>query len=237
MGMESSVDAESVRRVQRSIGRKAPRRILIADPQRLVAEALAECFRRERWAEVVGVATTHDGALAQAAHASPHVILLEVSFEGSVAKGLCEQVASTAPDVRFVFLSSNKSEVALKHALELSAGYLLKTEPLDHVVSEIGSMDDDSPPFSREIEKRIRFDRHKNGYVLKDPTPISDLTSRQIEVLRHLAWGTTSRRIAQLLGITVSGVESHKQRIMHKLKVFDRGELMQLAIREGIASL
>jgi DNA-binding NarL/FixJ family response regulator len=163
--------------------------------------------------------------------------LLEVSFYGTIAKSLCNDVSAKAPNVRFVFLSSNLSEVAIKHALDLSAGYLLKTEPLEHVVTTIGSMNGEAPPYSREIAKRIRFDKSKNCYVLKNPTPISDLTSRQIEVLRHVAWGTSSRRIAQLLGITVSGVESHKHRIMHKLKIFERSELMQFAIREGIASL
>jgi DNA-binding NarL/FixJ family response regulator len=127
--------------------------------------------------------------------------------------------------------------VALKQALDLSAGYLLKTEPLEHVVKAIGAMSNGSPPFSREIEKRIKFDRDRNEYVLKHPTPISELTARQIEVLRHIAWGVKSGKIGELLGITTKGVESHKYRIMHKLKIYDRGELMQLAIREGIASL
>jgi DNA-binding NarL/FixJ family response regulator len=229
--------AESVRPIQRSIDRKTTRRILIADPHRLVAEALAERFQRERWADVVGVATTHDGALSRASDGAPDVMLLEVSFDGSIARDLCEQVALATRDVRFVFLSSNTSEVALKQALDLSAGYLLKTEPLEHVVKAIGAMSNGSPPFSREIEKRIKFDRDRNEYVLKHPTPISELTTRQIEVLRHLAWGTKANRIGELLGITPKGVESHKYRIMHKLKIYDRGELMQFAIREGIASL
>jgi len=223
--------------VQKSIDRKTARRILIADPHRLVAEALAERFRRERWAEVVGVATSHSGAVSQAAKGKPHVMLLEVGFDGSGAADLCKEVASRSPDVRFVFLSSNTSEVALKIALDLSAGYLLKTEPLEDVVSAIGAMSGDAPPFSREVAKRIRSDEQSNGFVLKHPTAVSDLTPRQIEVLRRIAWGSTSREIARALGITTKGVESHKHRIMHKLKVYDRMALARLAFREGIVLL
>ncbi len=189
------------------------------------------------WATVVGVATSYDAALSQAAKGNPHVMLLEVAFNGSNVADLCKQVASRAPDVRFVFLSSNTSEVALKTALDQSAGYLLKTEPLEEVVSAIGAMSHDSPPYSREVAKRLRPNGKSKGYALKDPTAISDLTPKQIEVLRHIAWGSTSREIAKVLGITTKGVESHKHRIMHKLKIYDRMALARLAFREGIARL
>ncbi|MDQ3330304.1 MAG: response regulator transcription factor, partial [Planctomycetota bacterium] len=165
---------------------------------------------------------------------SPHVLLLEIDFEGCGVFGLCSEIATHSPDVRFVFLTTNDADVSLKAALDLSAGYLLKTDSLDDVVAAVGGMEGDSRPFSTRIANRMRFDRVRNRYVLKKRPPVTDLTSRQVEVLRHIARGRTTREIAADLQLTPNGVESQKHRIMHKLKIHDRVGLARYAIREGL---
>jgi DNA-binding NarL/FixJ family response regulator len=207
---------------------------LIADPHRLVAEALAERFRRERDIAVVGVATTPEDVLKLDETQPPHVVLLEVGCEGLPASELCAELADRSPGVRFVFLTGNTSDVWVKLALDLSAGYLLKDERLSDVVAAICRMDPNEPPFSSDIERRITFDERRKRYVLKYRSPVTELTARQLEVLRLIARGHTSREIAANLGLTPKGVESHKHRIMHNLKIFDRVALVRFAIREGV---
>ncbi len=213
--------------------RHSPLRLLIVDPQRVVAEALADRFRCDRRIEVVGVATTPQDMLSHLRRPQPHVVLIDICCDAATVLDQCAEIRERSPEVRLIFLTANESDFAIKVALECSAGFLLKSEALDDVVEAVcGSRG--KQPFSQRIEKRVRLDAAKSRYVLRDHSPASELTARQIEVLRHVAHGRTSREIAARLQLTPRGVESHTHRIMHKLEIYDRVSLTRYAIREGL---
>jgi DNA-binding NarL/FixJ family response regulator len=63
---------------------------------------------------------------------------------------------------------------------------------------------------------------------------LTSLTSRQIEVLRHLARGKSVKEVARSMHLSEKSIDSHKYRIMHKLGIHDRVELARYSIREGL---
>jgi DNA-binding NarL/FixJ family response regulator len=78
-------------------------------------------------------------------------------------------------------------------------------------------------------------------YISQDSNPIrssfSELTPREREVLQMIAGGKRTNQIADLLGISVKTVDSHRQKIMFKLRTRNIAELTKYAIREGLTTL
>jgi DNA-binding NarL/FixJ family response regulator len=69
---------------------------------------------------------------------------------------------------------------------------------------------------------------------MRSESALSQLTNRQLEVLRHLARGESVKEVAKSLQLSQKSVDSHKYRIMHKLGIHDRVKLTRYAIREGL---
>ena len=75
------------------------------------------------------------------------------------------------------------------------------------------------------------------GNNSSQPSVFSVLSPREREVLQLMAEGRTTSQIAGLLHVSVKTVETHRQQIMHKLKIHSVAELTKYAIREGLTSL
>ncbi|HEX6984728.1 MAG TPA: response regulator transcription factor, partial [Planctomycetaceae bacterium] len=116
----------------------------------------------------------------------------------------------------------------------LGAGYLLKTEPLGAVIAAVRQAAAGDPPYSAAVAERLRFDFESRRYELKDGVPLTRLTPRQVEMLRLIAGGYSTREIAEAVGMTEKGAESQKYRLMEKVGVRNRVELIRYAIREGL---
>jgi len=211
-------------------------RVVIADPHRLFAEALADRLAREPDFTVLGAATTAADLSQLSDRGRPHVVLSDLHFPDAslfeIAKGL------TRPhgEARLLLLTAVFSDAVAAHGASLDAGYLLKTEPAAAVTEAVRTAAAGGRPVSSEVVARMRFDGAP-GSADPVPTPrLAGLTPRQIEVLRLVARGRSGRQIAKELGLTEKGVDTHKYRIMNRLRVRDRVGLTRLAIREGLVS-
>jgi len=185
--------------------------------------------------EVVCTATTAEDGLRQMLESRPDVILLDVDLPGRGAFDLAAEIRSTFNSAKLIFLTGFSSDVLVDQALRLRAsGYLMKIEPIHFLLDAIRAVAAGELRFSREIEDRITFDTVTKRYILHTAHPMSELTFRQMEVLRHLAKGESVKEVARLMHLSQKSVDSHKYRIMHKLGIHDRVELARFAIREGL---
>ncbi|MNE81622.1 Oxygen regulatory protein NreC [compost metagenome] len=82
------------------------------------------------------------------------------------------------------------------------------------------------------IGQALRHSRKRSAATLSVP-----LTTRQLEILRLIARGETTRSIAEGLGLSVKTVEAHRSQIMHRLQIHDVAGLVLFAVREGIIRL
>jgi len=212
----------------------SPIRVALIDDHRLVLDSLAHQIRAAGM-EVVCTATTAEDGLKQMVDGRPDVILLDVELPGRGSFDLASEIRSLFKSAKLLFLTGFSSDVLIDQALRLRAsGYLMKFEPINVLLESIRAVAQGEIRFSREIEDRVTFDTVNKRYVLHTAHPLSDLTFRQLEVLRHLAKGESVKEVARLMQLSQKSIDSHKYRIMHKLGIHDRVELARFAFREGL---
>jgi len=203
-------------------------RILIADDHAVVRMGLAAMIRSEPDLEVVGEA--HDGrqALELCRSLRPDILLTDLRMPELDAVELTQAVLSEQPAARVIVLSTYDGEEEIYRAVGAGAhAYLLKRESLgEEILKAI-----------RAVSAGQRYLPASVAAALAGRMPRSELTAREIEVLKAVADGLRNRQIADHLQIAETTVKVHVTNIMAKLGVADRTEAATVALRRGIIRL
>jgi DNA-binding NarL/FixJ family response regulator len=210
-------------------------KVAIVDRQRVFADALVFRLQNEAGIEVV----SSTGEIAQAAAlviaSHPDVVILDAELPEGLAFKIAAEIRSRLESAKILFLSHAAADLLIDQALRLRAdGILLRDEPLRNLVDGIRSAASGQATFSPGIGERIAFDSAQQQFRLRVDPPISGLTERQIEILRHLARGDSVKAVARKLFLSPKSVDNQKFRIMSKLGVRDKVSLALYAVREGL---
>ena len=200
------------------------RRILLADDHPLVRRGLKQVIDREPDLEVVAEAEDGTEAVSKAVDLGVDLAILDVSMPGLSGLQVATQLAKLSPTTRVLILSMyDNDQYVLAAARAGAAGYLLKQSA------------------DEEIVTACRAALAGSSFIapggLSDVAPDSNepqLTVRELEVLKLVAEGRSSREISQQLVISVKTVDRHRSNIMDKLGVRDRVQLTRYAIRAGL---
>jgi two-component system response regulator NreC len=209
-------------------------RILIADDHSVLRAGLRVLINAEPDLQVVGEATNGEETLRLARELRPNVVLLDISMPGPGGIEITRQLKTALPEAHVLILTVHEDEGLLRAGLQAgAAGYITKRATIE---SEL----------INAIHAVWRGDMYVHPAMtralLKDlsPSPSADkhlvepLTPREIEVLRLIAQGYTNRQAAELLGIGVRTVESHRANIMDKLDLRGRAALVCYAKEHGL---
>ena len=203
-------------------------RVLIADDQAVVRMGLAAMIQSEPDLEVVGEA--HDGrqALELFRGLRPDVLLTDLRMPEMDAVALTHALLREFPAAKVIVLSTYDGEEEIYRALEAGAhAYLLKRDSLgEEILKAI-----------RAVSSGQRYLPAAVAATLASRMPRSELTVREIEVLKAVADGLRNRQIADQLQISEATVKVHVTNIMAKLAVADRTEAVTVALRRGIIQL
>lgn len=210
--------------------------IALIDDHRLVTETLASRLNRESGMNVVGSAHDGDAGLKLVLETRPDIVLLDVNVPGRGSFEIAQDIAVQVPMARILFLTGFLSDIFIEQALRNrnTRGYILKGESFEVLVRAIRRASVGEYTFSKEIEDRLQYLESEKRFIVQSECRLSELTGRQIEVLRHLAGGESVKEVARRLHLSEKSVDSHKYRIMHKLGIHDRVGLARYAIREGL---
>jgi DNA-binding NarL/FixJ family response regulator len=212
-----------------------PTRVLLADDHALVRAGFRSLL--ESIAGVHVVADTDNGldALRLTERHRPDIAILDISMPGMNGLEATARISVDFPTVRVIILSMHANEEYVLRALQAgAAGYLLKdAHPVElEMAVEAVSRGDTylSPPVSRHvIDDYVRR-------VSDDHSPLDSLTPRQREVLQLIAEGNTTRQMAQMLGVSVKTIETHRAQLMERLDIHDIAGLVRFAVRTGVVS-
>ncbi len=213
-------------------------RVLVVDDVALFRTGLAAALA-EAGFDVVGEAEDAEGAVAEAEHLIPDVVVLDVLMPGLSGLDVVEKIQAAAPESRIVLLTSSESEEDLLLGIRSGIrGYLNKDAPF-HVLSQaIRDVARGGAAITPTMGGKL-FDvvrqllRHQELLSARRPS----LTGREVEVLAHVAEGRTSREIGNVLYISENTVKNHVRNILDKLGVHSRGEAVMYAIRENLISV
>jgi DNA-binding NarL/FixJ family response regulator len=208
-------------------------RILVADDHAIVRAGLKLVLDAEPDLEVVDEATDGAEAVTRALREDIHLAILDISMPRKTGLQAARELSRRRPELRILILSMYENEQFLFEALRAGAsGYVLKTgADGDIVEASRAAMRGESFLYPSAVDTLIRdfIERADEGGDEYEP-----LTPRELEVLKLIAEGHTSKEIAGMLVISIKTVERHRANMLEKLGMRDRVELTRYAIRRGL---
>lgn len=202
----------------------APRRVLIADDHPVVREGIAAIISQEPDLAVVAQAGSGREAIDLFRLHRPDVTLMDLSLPDLSGVHVIETLLQDFPEARFIVLTVYGGEDDIYLALKAGArAYLLKDAGGEVLVEAIRSVCDGKRYLPLVVANR-----------LADRMTGTELTRRELDVLKLLAAGGSNRKIAERLHVTEGTIKTHINNILGKLRVSSRTQAILTALRRGI---
>ena len=209
-------------------------RIVLADDQNVVREAIKCLLETEPDFEVVGEADDGLAVVSLVERLKPHVLIVDVALRGLSGLEVARQVRQRSPDTAVLVLSRYVNEWYVTEALRNGAtGYVAEHAQARELIRAIRTVAQGkryvSAPLSMDDVQAwlAQTDRHGGD-------PYETLTSREREVLQLVAEGYSSTRVARRLSISVRTAEAHRANVMRKLRLRNHTELIRYALARGV---
>ena len=184
--------------------------------------------------DVLGDAATVEDAVRTIAALEPDVVLLDVHMPGGGGLEVIRQVAQRRPAQRFLALSvSDAPEDVIAIVRAGARGYVTKTISGEELADAIRRVADGDAVFSPRLAGFVLDAFSALTPAQVDPE-LDQLTTREREVLRHIARGYLYKEIAARLGISTKTVEAHVSAVLRKLQLSSRPELSRWAVERRL---
>jgi len=208
-------------------------RVILADDHKIVAEGLRNILEPEF--DLVGAVEDGRALLEAQKKLHPDVIVADISMPLLNGIEAVRQIKKTDPHVKVVFLTMHPDISYAVEAFEAGAsGYVLKHSASSELVTAINDALKGRTYVTPMIAGELMETYKKGNY--KRNEALSNLTTRQREVLQLLAEGKVAKEVAGLLNISTRTVEFHKYKMMEVLGIKTSAELVQYAVKHGIVS-
>ncbi len=211
-------------------------RVLLAEDHSLVRAGICALLKNIAWIVVVAEAENGAEALRLIQQHRPDIVLLDIAMPEMSGLEVCEQVGSTCSGVNIIILSMHNNEEYILRALQAgAAGYLLKDASPAELELAIQTVRNGGTYLSPAVSQQVI-----SSYVRRVDVDVSEeeprLTPRQLDVLRLIAGGKTTKQIATALKISTKSVETHRTQLMNKLDIHNVAGLVRYAIRKGLVT-
>ncbi|RRV05710.1 DNA-binding response regulator [Pseudomonas sp. v388] len=170
---------------------------------------------------------------------NPDIILLDISMKETNGLDALASLLKVQPLSKVLILSMHTDPDIIMRALEMGAhGYLLKDATATELEQALNALRNDERYLSPAIAHTV-INRALRGNQPARATPLAhyNLTARQLEILRLIVRGKSTREIASGLNLSIKTVETHRAQIMKRLQIFDVAGLVLFCVRERIISL
>lgn len=218
-------------------------RVLCVDDHELLVEGLRAHFGIEGTIEVVGWLASADRLLDVAAQLKPDIVLLDIEMPGADAFESADRLKRLMPHVRVVFLSAHVRDGYITAAYKCHAdGYFAKGDDLHSIVEGLRAVahhraGEGEFVMGPKVRERCLGGMRSSGNRSDAGAPetaLSTLSEREVEVLRLIGKGLSRNEIAAELSRSAKTIDGHQERMMKKLGITARADLVRFAIREGL---
>jgi DNA-binding NarL/FixJ family response regulator len=207
-------------------------RILIADDHAIVRQGLRLVLSSEPDLEVVAEAADGAAAVERALQDDIDLAVLDISMARKTGLQAAAELRRRRPELRVLILSMYDNEQFLFEALRAGAcGYVLKSGADTDIVDACRAAMRGEPFLYPDAVRALVREVIESS---ADRGEFEPLTPRELEVVKLIAEGNTSKEIAETLFLSVKTVERHRANILEKLGLRDRVELTRYAIRRGL---
>lgn len=206
-------------------------RILLADDHMLFREGLKQLLSVHADMQIVAEASTGGEVLEQLRQQEYDLLLLDVSMPGVSGSDLISRVRTRCPQLPILVLSMyNEPQLARRKLKAGAAGYITKDTDAAMLVSAIRKVAAGGNYIMPNLAEQMVFQTE----AAATPALHTQLTERELQILRLLVKGSGLNDIAGELNISNKTVSTHKVRMMRKMNISSNAELIRYAITSGI---
>jgi len=211
-------------------------RVLIADDHAILRDGVRKLLAEEEDIEVVGEARDGHDALKRTEELKPDVVLLDLAMPGLNGLAVAKKLKAAASSARVLILTMHQEEEYVYETLRAGAsGYVLKDAAAPELIGAIRAAKRGETYLSPGVSRLVVRKEGKGAKEIK--TVSQHLTNREREVCKLLAEGHTVPKIAGMIGISRKTVDVHKTRLMKKLDIHNRAELVKYSITNKLIEL
>lgn len=210
-----------------------PITIIIADDHEVVRNGLRSYLETVPNFQVVGEASSGEETISLVSELIPDVVLMDLIMPGLDGVETIRRIKKISPRTQVVVLTSYHEDVHIFPALKAGAiSYLLKDMKMEKLVEGLNRAVQNEvtlhPLVARRVLQNIR------GEMSEEQPLFTELTDRELDVLKLIAKGYTNTQIAEELVISENTVKGHVSNILSKLHVADRTQVAVYAWQQGI---
>ncbi|EJU9864573.1 response regulator [Vibrio vulnificus] len=207
-----------------------PIRVVIVDDHQVVLDGFMARLEMEPEIEVVGTASNGLEALDVVKQHKPDVVLMDISMPILNGIEATRMIKTEWPEAKILMLTMHDNrEYIMKVMQEGAVGYMLKEISAEKMVQAIKTVNQGSTYFCESVTQTLFT--QEIVPAAQRPNPLS---RREEAVLRLVAQGHSSKKIATLLEISYRTVETHRHNIKHKLDLNSTAELAKYALEQGL---
>ncbi len=202
-------------------------RVMIVDDHRVLAELLTAALSTDDEVTVVESVGTAADAIDRVGAIRPDVVILDYDLPDADGVSAVSAIKGACPSCRVLMLTSYTDPVILSEALDAGCdGFVTKRNGASEIRSAVVAVASDETPISPDMVRSLVRRDH--------PGARSDLTERELDVLRSASFGHSNKEIAAELYLSVNTVRNHMQHVLDKLGAHSKLEATAIAVRAGI---
>ncbi len=206
-------------------------RVLIVDDHPVTRDGLRTALSSSRDIDIVGEASTGEQAVELIPELKPDVVFMDVRMPGMGGIEATRAVREVAPDTKVILFTVDESRAAIAEAIQAGvSGYLLKDSSAEELVNAARLALEGKAVIHPKLTRAFIEEVH----LVDKPPNEAPLSKRETEILQKVAYGATTKVVAQELGISPHTVKTHLERIFEKLGANDRAQAVAIAIRKGL---
>lgn len=210
-----------------------PITVLLVDDHEVVRSGVSAFLASQPDFEVVGEARSGTEAVNLAQKTVPDVVLMDLVMAKMDGVEATRQVKAVSPRTKIVVLTSYHQDEYIFPALQAGAiSYILKDVKMDELADALRRASQGEATLHPRVASRVIQELH--GANREELNPYTELTEREMEVLKLIAKGQSNSEIAEGLVISVNTVKGHVSNILSKLHLADRTQAAVYAWQQGI---
>ncbi|MBL7897265.1 MAG: response regulator transcription factor [Crocinitomicaceae bacterium] len=212
------------------------KRVLLVDDHQLIIDGLRGFIETNPAYKVVGEANNGVDAIRLASVLNPDVILMDIEMPEMSGIQACEEIKRLKPEIKIIIVSMHHEKQLIRKLIDQGAdGYLLKNSQQQEVMDAIVKALNNEPYFSDEVSQVLsEKNASKTGMVHSEISLLSQLTEREVEILKLVAQGMTNKEVGDALDISHRTVDTHRTNLMKKLDVTNVAGLIRIAFKNGL---
>lgn len=207
-----------------------PIRVIISDDHAIVRQGLEAMLQAEPSIALIGQASNGRDAWGLIASLRPDIAILDLSMPDGTGIEVARQVEAAGLDTRVILLTMHDDPAAALQAQEAgAAGYVLKGNPFAELLIAVHTVAAGGTFVTPSVRAKLRA-LQRDGRAAFSPSP------RELEVIRLIALGNSSKEIGRILNLSPRTVDTHRNRSMHKLGLHSVADVVRYAVQAGMVA-